>query len=183
MTQMGYRIRRHLISVLLFALSGMVLCYMPVFAQSMSAIKAENPADGSEESRAQSRLEIPYGGNKLVLLSDRQAIVGESIYRATGNVLITFLDMVISCDEAEYDKETLRLSTRGKTSFRQPKISLTGSALELDTDSKTVTIRDASGYLYDTLGRSDREFFLTGGMVKRIESDMFQIHWGTEKKN
>ena len=183
MTKFESRARRRSISALLCALSGISLCCVFLLAQSPFAIKEENPAARLEESGTQSRLEIPYSGDRLVLFSDRQAIAGGSIYRATGNVLITFLDMIITCNEAEYDEETLRLSTRGKTGFRQSKISLTGSALELDSDSQTVTVHDASGYYYDTLGRSDREFFLTGGMVKKFKSDVFQIHWGTEKKD
>jgi hypothetical protein len=151
---------------------------LAVFQQSDSMA---HPDEGPKEPRIQTRLEIPYGENKLVLVSDRRVRAGGTLYRAAGNVVITFLDMRITCNEAEYDAKTLRVSTRGQTGFRRERVSLTSSGVEFDPGTKTVTLRDASGYFYDTAGRSDREFFLTGGTVQSLQSDKLQIYWGAEK--
>jgi hypothetical protein len=140
-------------------------------------------AAGSEALQKQSRLEISYGGNKLVLFSDTLEEAGGKLQRAKGNVTITFLDMVLTCEEAEYDEETLRVSTRNPTRFRSRKVSLTSSGATFDPLTETVTLRDASGYFYDTSGRSDREYFLTGGMSQNIKAPELDIHWGAEKKD
>ncbi|MBN2243860.1 MAG: hypothetical protein JW793_14335 [Acidobacteria bacterium] len=138
---------------------------------------AGHPAESPEEPGTQIRVELYYGEDKLVLVSDRQERAGGTLYRAAGNVVITFLDMRVTCDEAEYDGFTLRVSTRGETGFRGKRVSLTSSGVEFDPDAKTVILHDVSGYFYETSGRSDREFFLTGGMVQSIKSDRFQIDW------
>jgi len=147
------------------------------------ADSVEHPDVGSRDPKTRFRREILYGGNKLVLISDRQEKAGKTLYRATGNVAITYLDMIITCDEAEYDEETLRVSTSGSTWFRREKVSLTSSRVEFNPDTRTIILYDASGYFYDTLGRSDREFFLTGGMVQNFKAEKLQIYWGTKKKD
>jgi lipopolysaccharide assembly outer membrane protein LptD (OstA) len=152
------------------------LNFAPAFAQNRPDLESSN--NGAEQIRT----EIPLDGNKLIIVSDRQESLGEGRYRAAGNVAITFLDMTITCNEVEYSRKTLQISTKGETAFRQPRISLTGSAVELDSVTKTVTIHNASGYFYDTAGRSDREFFLTGGMSQKIKAEKLEIHWGSEKK-
>jgi lipopolysaccharide assembly outer membrane protein LptD (OstA) len=177
MFQQRYSLKANSIAVLLCALSAPALDFAPAFAQSPLVIE---PAGSSPE---QVRMEIPFSGNKLVMVSDTQETSEENRYRAVGNVDITFLDMRITCNEAEYDRKTLQVSTRGKTRFRRPKISVTGSAVELDSDSKTVTIHNASGYFYDTEGRSDREFFLTGGMSQKIKAEELHIYWGGERQH
>jgi len=137
----------------------------------------EHPADSPKDFKAPLRKVIPYGEQRIVLISDQQERVGRTLYRATGNVVITFLDMVLTCDEAEYDVGTLHVSTRGETWFRQKKVSLTSFGVEFDFERKAVILHDVSGYFYETSGRSDREFFLTGGMVQNIRADELQIHW------
>ena len=177
MTKMIFRTCRFAAVVCLYTLAGPALYFAPAFAQNALIMEPQG------DTAKQIRMEIPVRGNSLVIASDRQEAFEEGRYRAIGNVVITFLDMTITCSEAEYSQKTLRLSTIGKTGFRRPRISLTGSAVELDPESETVTIRDASGYFYDTAGRSDREFFLTGGMSRKIKAEKLQISWGAEKKD
>ena len=143
----------------------------------------ENRAGDINNSRTQVRTEIPCGKDKLVLLSDKQERAGDTRFRATGHVVITFLDMVIGCDEAEYDGKTLRVSSRGQIYFTKEKMSLVGSGAEFDFDSQTIIFYDASGYFYDTSGRTDREFFLTGGLSQIITGEKLQINWGATKKD
>jgi len=141
------------------------------------------PENGHADSRAQFRTEIPYGENTLILLSDQRERGGDALYRVTGNVVITFLDMIITCNEAEYDEDTLRVSTLAETWFRQKRASLTASGALFDPGTQTVILHDASGYFYDTRGRSEREFFLTGGTVQHIKTNKLQIHWGAESSD
>jgi hypothetical protein len=155
-----------------------------VFAQEPARPSKFNQADmtgGPAGAGAPVRTEILYGENSLVLASDRQEKVGGNSYRAAGNIVITFLDIVVTCEEAEYDGETRRVSTRGETRFRQARTSLISSGIEFDPGTQTITFHDVTGYFYDTSGRTDREFFLTGGLVQPVRADRLQINWGTMK--
>lgn len=141
----------------------------------------EHPSGYSEGPKVRLRKEISYGENKLILLSDQRERVGEKRYRVTGNVVISILDMVVTCNEAEYNEDTLRVSTLDETWFRQKGVSLTASSAVFDPGTQTVILHDASGYFYDTQGRSEREFFLTGGMVQHIKMERLQIHWSAAR--
>ena len=48
-----------------------------------------------------------------MLVSDFQERITKTRYRARGRVEITYQDMVITCDEAEYDEITREGLTRG----------------------------------------------------------------------
>jgi hypothetical protein len=164
--------------------TGYTLHSSPSAPAGTAAFMLQQPdrtKDYADSSGAQARKEIPYGEDKLVLIFDHQQRISGTLYLATGNVAITFRDMVIGCDKAEYDGKALRVKTHGKTRFRQDKVSLESSGAEFDFDTQSIILYDASGYFYDTIGRTDREFFLTGGMVQKIHADKLQIHWNTMK--
>jgi hypothetical protein len=127
------------------------------------------------------RLEIPHGEDRIVLVSDQRDKIGDTLYRVTGNVTIALRDMVMTCDAAEYGEESLLLRTIGRTRFRQKKLSLVSSGAEFDFGTQSIIFHDASGYFYDTSGVSDREFFLTGGLVQPINAEKFQVYWGKAK--
>ena len=138
----------------------------------------DQKAGSSENSASQYRKEIPYGGEKLTLVSDSQEKVGPTSYRASGNAVLTFLDMILTCDEIEYDTKNLRIATRGETEFRNKRAALSVSGAEFDFDTQSVILHDVSGYFYDPSGKSDRVFFLTGGMAQNIQAKKVEIHWG-----
>jgi hypothetical protein len=52
------------------------------------------------------RTEIPYRDGKLTLVSDFQERITKTRYRASGHVLITFKDILLTSEAAEYDEET-----------------------------------------------------------------------------
>jgi hypothetical protein len=164
-----------------FFIGMFVAIWLCFGAESMQGM--DQPSDSPKDSATQYRKEIHYNGDALVLVSDRQERVGTTRYRATGNVVITFLDMIVTCDEVEYDVEDLEVATKGKTEFRNKRAALTVSSAEFDPDTRSVILHDVSGYFYDTSGRSDREFFLTGGMAQNIRADKVQIHWGVREQD
>lgn len=145
--------------------------------------RTDNPTVGSKESSAQIHRVIKSGELRIVLVSDQLEKLSETVLRATGNVTITVRDMVITCNEVEYDEAILKLKILGQTRFRRDKISLESSGAEFDFDTQSIIFHDASGYFYDTSGVSDREFFLTGGMVEPFNAEKFQIYWGTAVKD
>jgi LPS-assembly protein len=117
------------------------------------------------------RTEIPYKGGTVVLLSDFQERVTRTRYRARGHVEITYQDIVITCDEAEYDEETKEGLTRGQTRFSQRQQWLTCSHAEFDFNSQT-------GIFYDAKGFTDREFLIDGRTVLKTGPDTYRIQEG-----
>ena len=78
---------------------------------------AHTVSAGSQDiSSTKIRREIPAGEDKLVLASDQMEDVSTTQFRASGNVVITLLDMTVTCDEAEYDAGTSRIITRASSS-------------------------------------------------------------------
>jgi hypothetical protein len=150
---------------------------------SQPAETGERAAAGSEAPEKQSLWEISYGGKKLVIFSDARERAGGHLQRAKGNVTLTFLDMVLTCEEVEYDEETLRVTTFNPTRFRSRRVSLISSGATFDPVAQTVTLKDASGYFYETSGKSDREYFLTGGMSRSIQAETLDIRWGSESRD
>ena len=84
---------------------GLACCQLPAQQQT------------SEEPSGQVRTEIPYRDGTVVLISDFQERITRTRYRASGHVRITFQEMLITCDEAEYDEESREGSAKGDVRF------------------------------------------------------------------
>lgn len=167
------------VSFRILVVQALLLTSAPVTAPAFQPQKpGEQAAAGSLAPAKLSRLEISYSGDRLVIFSDALETAGNNLHRAKGNVTITFLDVVLTCEEAEYDEVTMRVSSGDPTRFRSRRVSLTSAGAVFDPAAQTVTLKDASGYYYETSGRSDREFFLTGGMSRNIKAEKLDIRWG-----
>jgi LPS-assembly protein len=112
--------------------------------------------------------EIPYRDGKLTLVSDFQERITKTRYRAKGHVEITFQDIVLTCDELEYDEVTREGFTRGPTRFSQNKQWLSCSRAEFNFSDKTGVFYDASGY-------TDQEFMITGRTILKTGPDTYKV--------
>ncbi len=145
-------------------LSG-VLWMLPVLLLCLSA-----GAAAQQQAKAPSpqvRTELPYRGGTVTLVSDFQERISKTRYRASGHVRITYQDIVLTCDEAEYDEETGAGFTRGPTHFSQNKQWLTCSRAEFNFANQTGKFFDASGY-------TDNEFFITGRTILKTGPDTYR---------
>ena len=120
----------------------------------------------------QVRTEIPYRDGTVILCSDSQEIVGEVLWQAKGNVKIFFEDIVITTDEAVYNKETGEGHTAGKTHFSKGEQWLTCSRAEFNFGAQTGTFYDASGY-------TDREFLISGRIIIKTGPDTYRVQDGS----
>jgi LPS-assembly protein len=148
-----------------------VFCAVVLLALSLAVPVSPAQSKNTKVEPAQVRTEIPYQDGKITLLSDALEIVGKSRYRATGHVQITFQDIVVTGEEAQYDKETREAFITGKPRFIQGEQWLTCSRVEFNFGSRTGTFYDASGY-------TDRQFFITGRTIRKTGQDTYSIQEG-----
>lgn len=117
------------------------------------------------------RTEVPYRNDKVILISDFQERVSKTRYRAAGNVSIAYQDILITCDELEYDEATGQGSARGNLHFSQKKQWLTCSRASFDFGSQT-------GVFYDAEGFTDQEFLIRGKTIRKTGPDTYRIDSG-----
>jgi LPS-assembly protein len=120
----------------------------------------------------QVRTEIPYRDGKVILCSDSQESIEKVLWQAKGNVKIFFEDIVITTDEAVYNKETREGHTVGKTHFSQGDQWLTCSRAEFNFGTQTGTFYDATGY-------TDREFLISGRTIIKTGPDTYRVQDGS----
>jgi LPS-assembly protein len=120
--------------------------------------------------REQVTTEIPYRNGKVVITSDYQEST-KTRHHATGHVTITYQDIRITCDSAEYDDATHKGSTSGKTQFSQGQQSLTCSRAEFDASNETATF-------YDAVGHTDQGFLIQGKKVLKTGHDTYELENG-----
>lgn len=114
------------------------------------------------------RTEIPYREGTVILVSDFQERISKTRYRAKGHVEITYQDMMMTCDELEYDEVTRQGFTRGPTRFSQNKQWLSCSRAEFNFADKTGVFHDASGY-------TDQEFMIAGRTIVKTGADTYRV--------
>jgi LPS-assembly protein len=119
----------------------------------------------------QVRSEIPYREGKVILVSDFQERVSKTRYRAQGHVLITYQDIVMSGDVAEYDTETREGFTEGQTRFSQKQQWLVCFRAEFNLSTQTAVFYDASGY-------TDQQFSITGRTIRKTGPDTYTVESG-----
>ncbi len=150
---------RALIFCLLCSVPGHLLC------------AAQTQSLQVTQSLEQVRSEIPYRDGTVVLLSDFQERVTRTRYRASGHVRITFQDMLITCDEAEYDEATRDGWAKGNIRFSQGRQWFSCSRAEFNFENQTGTFYDASGF-------TDQEFLVKGRTVIKTGRDTYHVRSG-----
>jgi LPS-assembly protein len=153
-------------------------CPLPAFAPAVLAFVLgltmavpAFPLQDSKMQQAQVRTEIPYRDGTVIMVSDSLEIIAKTRYHAKGHVRITFQDIVLSGEEAQYDKETRDAFITGKPRFTQKEQWLTCSRVEFNFGSRTGTFFDASGY-------TDRQFYITGRTIRKTGLDTYSIEAG-----
>jgi len=90
----------------------------------------------------------------VTLLADSLTGSPNSLFLAKGRVVITFQDITVSGDEAQYNEKTRDGAISGHVRFSQQQQWLTCSRAEFNFATQT-------GVFYDASGFTDREFFRT----------------------
>jgi LPS-assembly protein len=140
----------------------------------LAAVSIAAPGPGYAQTQSQKFAQvstvIPYRDGEFVLISDSQDSI-KTRHSATGHVLMTFQDIQITCDHAEYDEATRKGSTSGLTRFTQKQQWLTCSRAEFDLINQTATFYDATGY-------TDQGFLVQGKVVLKTGRDTYEVERG-----
>jgi LPS-assembly protein len=127
-------------------------------------------AQTQSQKFAQNSIVIPYRDGQFVLTADSQEDT-KTRHSATGHVLMTFQDIQITCDHAEYDEITRKGFTSGLTRFAQKQQWLTCSRAEFNLNDQTATFYDAMGY-------TDQGFLVQGKVVRKTGRDIYEVERG-----
>jgi LPS-assembly protein len=128
-------------------------------------------AQGQTLPPGQSRTEIPYRDGMVTLTYDFLETVSKTRYRIKGHVVITFRDMRITCEEAEFDEATREGTTTGLTRFSQNQQWFTCSRSEFNLGKQT-------GRFYDATGYTDQQYLVQGKTVVKTGRDTYVVAQG-----
>ncbi|HSW38854.1 MAG TPA: putative LPS assembly protein LptD, partial [Acidobacteriota bacterium] len=150
-----------------------IIAAAAAFAFLVIALAAATPAHGRSEEKEpeQVRTDIEHRDGAVTIISDVQEKIA-SRHRAKGRVKITFRDMVITGEEAEYDEETGKGHIAGQVNFSQGEQWLSCSRAEFDFSTRTGAFYDASGF-------TDREFIITGRTIIKTGPDSYLVEDGS----
>jgi LPS-assembly protein len=127
--------------------------------------------DIAETGVQQVRHEFPYRDGIVTLRADSIEKSPQSRYRAKGKVLITYQDIAVSGDEAEYNEETRDGVLTGHIRFSQGPQWLTCSRADFNFFTQT-------GVFYAASGFTDREFFISGRTIIKTGKDTYRVESG-----
>jgi LPS-assembly protein len=125
------------------------------------------PAQPQARPEGQVRTEIPDSSGTIVIISDTQERISKHRYRATGNVVVTYQDMMVTGEAAEYDEETKDGFMIGPARFSQGQQWLTCSKAEFNFGNRTAVFYDASGYV-------DKEFLISARTIYKTGADTYR---------
>jgi LPS-assembly protein len=94
-----------------------------------------------------------------------------TVYVATGNVVITYQDMEIRCDGAQFDTDTGEGKTTGLTLFTQKQQWLRCAGAEFNLNQQT-------GIFYNATGFTDKAFQIQGQTVRKTGPDTYEVEKG-----
>ncbi len=125
----------------------------------------------TEEPSGQVKTEIPYRDGTVILVSDFQERITRTRYRASGHVRITFQEMLITCDEAEYDEESREGTAKGNIRFSHLRQWFTCTHAEFN-------FADQTGVFHEATGFTDQEFLIRGQTVVKTGKDTYRVERG-----
>jgi LPS-assembly protein len=144
----------------------------------LAGISSPASAQGREQAQepvpllGQARTEIPYRDGMVILHYDFLESITKTRYRIRGHVVITFRDMRITCEEAEYDEATREGTTTGPTRFSQNQQWFTCSRSEFNLAKQT-------GKFYDATGYTDQQYLVQGKTVLKTGRDTYVVAQGS----
>ncbi len=126
----------------------------------------------SSPAQQPARTEFPYRNGTVLLVSEKQGRnIDGNLYWATGNVVITYQDMEIKCDSAEFDTATGEGKTTGLTQFSQKQQWLRCAGAEFNLIKQTGTFYNATGF-------TDQQFLIQGQTVIKTGPDTYVVEKG-----
>jgi len=104
----------------------------------------------------------------VTLRADRQEWVKKNAWHGSGHVEILYQDVKITCDEVEFNNQTMEVVARGHVIVDQGPRRFTASRLVYNLKDKTGTFIDATGQVAP-------EYYFTGKKVEKLDATHFRL--------
>jgi LPS-assembly protein len=109
--------------------------------------------------------------NEVVISSDTQEVAG-AVRRVTGNVVVTYQDIRVEAEWAIWDESTNEVQAGDRVRFTRGAENLQGSRLQIDLDTNSGTLTDASGQL-------GAGFYIAAAEARRREDGLYELRNAT----
>lgn len=100
-----------------------------------------------------------------------QRRIGKHDYRATGEVEIRYLDMLLKADEVQGNDETQDVQGQGNVYFEQ-------GAQKIWAERFTFNLKTKTGTFYQVKGRADPGFIFEAAEVEKLTEDKYRVKDG-----
>jgi len=134
----------------------------------------EKPPENEQEIHADPKKMVetilPYKGENIIIRS-REQTSEKGIFRALGNVVVTYKDMRFQADELEYDSTARFIKGHGNVLFKKGIQEIHCDHFEFDIVTKT-------GQFIQTRGIADNNFRLQAKKVEMVEPNVYVFHNG-----
>ncbi len=108
------------------------------------------------------------GTGPVTLRADHQEWIKKSKWHGSGHVEILYQDIKITCDDVDFDNDTMALVAHGNVIMDQGPRRFTASELHYNLKTKTGTFIDATG-------QAAPEYYFTGKKVEKLDATHFRL--------
>jgi LPS-assembly protein len=128
----------------------------------------ENPSGAATKQGPSAPMEFQSSDPTVDIQAEEQRRIGKHDFRATGNVEIHYLDMLLKADEVWGNNETQDVEGQGNVYFEQGQQKIWGERFKLNLKTKL-------GTFYQAKGRADPGFVFEAAEVEKIGDDRYRI--------
>ncbi len=113
----------------------------------------------SAQSRV--RLEVPYSGGMVVVVSDQMTRESADHWTAQGNVVMTYQDTVLKCDSLDYNSAS-------DTAIVEGHVEISRGVQWLKASRGELNLKTDMGVLYDVEGFTDQELYVRAKRLLKV---------------
>ena len=139
---------------------------------SPSRLRAQEQNPTAAAAAQQPPVVIPAPGNdEMTIQSETQTRIGKHDYRAKGEVVVRYQDMLLKADEVWGNDETHEVEGQGNVYFEQGNQKIWGERFKFNFVTKT-------GTFYRAKGRADPGFIFDAEEVEKLDEDRYRVRKG-----
>src|SRR5947209_11771676 len=135
-------------------------CYVALMILAPLRLCAQEPARAT--------VEFPRPDGVVTIQADRIERVVKENWVASGNVQVTYKDLVVTTDRLEYDADTDDTRTPGSVRFAEGIHWVTANRME-------VNLRTQMGIFYGAEGFTDQDFYFKAKVVRKTGPGIYRI--------
>lgn len=116
--------------------------------------------------------ESPQGSGAVTTRAQAQELVGDTVWRGTGEVEIHYQDITIRCDTMDYDQESMELVARGNVILDRGPSRFSCAELRFNLRTKT-------GMFFDASGQFEPFYSFTADEVEKLDDTNYRLERAT----